>query len=151
MKPARLFYRRSFYRLLTILSGMAILTMSSVPNLPQPEIQASGQVFRLDYFFHFLVYFFPAITAVIWFSDRDGLITSRNYIILLLAGVLFGCIDEIHQIYIPGRRFNPMDLILNVAGFVSGAIFTYHWLIRHLLIRKNRFPRMRKNLFDQSI
>lgn len=151
MKPARLFYRRSFYRLLTILSGMAILTMSSVPNLPQPEIQTSGQVFRLDYFFHFLVYFFPAITAVIWLSDRDGHITGRKLIILLLAGVLFGCIDEIHQIYIPGRRFNPIDLIFNAAGFVSGAILTYHWLIRHLLIRKNRFPLVRKNLFDQSI
>ena len=150
MKPTPFLYRRSLYRLLTVLSGLAILIVSSVPNLPQPEMQTSGHVIRLDYFLHFLVYFFPAFTAVMWLSGRDGCIAHRKFVILLLAGVLFGCIDEIHQIYIPGRRFNPIDLIFNAVGFVSGAILTYHWLIRHLLIRKNRFPLMRKNLFGQS-
>ncbi len=151
MKSTRWLYRKKTYRLATIVAGVLIFAVSSIPNLPQPEVQTEITRYRLDYFFHFLIFFIPGFTAAIWLTERNGKMASKKMLILLFVGILFGLVDEVHQLFIPGRRFNPFDFLYNAAGFSAGVLLTYHWVVRHLVIRKNYFPLLRKKLFDQSV
>lgn len=77
--------------------------------------------FRFDYLEHFILY---AAIPVIYFLAKgaylDRVIKDRYYIILL--GILFSLLTEIQQYFIPTRSFNPVDLILNIAGFLVGLL-----------------------------
>ncbi len=144
-------YRRTFYRFATFGMAALILAVSSIPYLPQPELHLQNNYeLRLDYFFHFLVYFIPAVTAAIWLSGTHGRLTPSRLILILIAGVLFGAADELHQLFIPGRRFNPVDFMSNAMGFITGTLLTYFIFIRNFVVVNGRWPRFRKMLFPES-
>ena len=49
-------------------------------------------------------------------------------ILALIITVVFGAIDEIHQLYVPGRYAGLLDIILNAVGAVMGvAVFGLQW------------------------
>ncbi len=43
----------------------------------------------------------------------------------LLLGMLYGVTDEIHQLFVPGRKFDLMDMAADAAGVALG-----FWLLR---------------------
>ncbi|MDX2444862.1 MAG: hypothetical protein QNK30_13780, partial [Bacteroidales bacterium] len=47
-----------------------------------------------------------------------------------IAGILLGTADELHQLLIPSRRFNPVDLTYNCLGIISGVVFSNWYLTR---------------------
>ena len=56
---------------------------------------------------------------------------SKGIIVFsLLLGLLLGIADELHQIYIPSRRFNPVDMTYNCIGVITGVAFSYWYLNR---------------------
>jgi len=62
---------------------------------------------------------------------RQGDIHHSNLVIVLEMSELFVLSDKIHQLYVPGRTFQLMDLVLDLFGVVIG-------LILYAMIRKNR-------------
>ncbi|MFW5644467.1 MAG: VanZ family protein [Bacteroidota bacterium] len=109
------------------LTGVYILMSMSYSGSGQ-EQNESG--FRFDYLLHFLLY--AIIPILYFFAEGAGLkkIFKENYYLILL-GLLFAILTEIQQYYIPGRSFNPIDLGLNVTGFISG-IFLGRFLHRKI-------------------
>lgn len=109
------------------LAGIYILTSMTFSDAVK-EQNDSG--FRFDYLQHFLLY--AIIPVLYFFAEGAGLkkLFKDNYYLILL-GLLFAILTEIQQYYIPGRSFNPLDLGLNVAGFVCG-IFLGRFLYRKL-------------------
>jgi VanZ family protein len=49
--------------------------------------------------------------------------TSSKYLILTVCLMIFAFADEYHQKIIPGRTFNPKDLISNLTGIAVGLAF----------------------------
>lgn len=151
MKPEKLLSRRSTYRFIALTSVVAIFGISSIPNLPQPEIEYPGVwEIRLDYLFHFLVFFVPGFSVVLWLSDSSARMSKSRYGLILLVGIAFGLADELHQLYVPGRRFNPVDFILNAAGFTAGTLFARYWFIPKILFNKPFFRSIKKQLFPTA-
>lgn len=109
------------------LLGIYILTSITFSDSVK-EQNESG--FRFDYLEHFLLY--AIIPILYFFAEGAGLkkVFKDNYYLILL-GLLFAILTEIQQYYMPGRSYNPVDLGLNVAGFVSG-IFLGRFLYRKL-------------------
>lgn len=109
------------------LLGVFILT-SMTFSAAVKEQNESG--FRFDYLQHFILY--AIIPVLFYFAEGAGLrrIFKDEYYIFLL-GLLFTILTEIQQFYIPGRSFNPVDLGLNIAGFIGG-IFLGRYLHKKL-------------------
>ncbi len=115
----------AFYLWLTAIYILTSMTFSDSVK----EQNESG--FRFDYLQHFLLY--AIIPILYFFAEGAGLkkIFKDNYYLILL-GLLFAILTEIQQYYIPGRSFNPIDLGLNVSGFVGG-IFLGRFLYSKLV------------------
>ncbi len=112
---------------------IAIITMSSIPDIPTLKLHAAKKDIRLDYLIHFCEYGFLAFMAYLAFSGRD-FNPGAGRLILITAGlVLFAVADEMHQKFIPGRSYNPRDTVSNLLGITVALISC---LIIFRMIRK---------------
>lgn len=98
---------------------ITIFTLSCLPSIPAQQINIWNEPFRLDYLEHFLVFGGLAVLFTIWKSNENGTFNLKRYTfsIFLLFG--FASVSEMCQILIPGRSFNPLDLIYNILGLIS--------------------------------
>lgn len=118
-----IFLLRPFSKYLLIIWLITIAVMSSIPHLPEPKIHTGGIVIRLDYFIHFCEYGLLTFLTLLSFAGTDLTIRWKKYVLLALALMLFALADEFHQKLIPGRSFNPRDIMSNMTGIVAGIIF----------------------------
>lgn len=107
---------------------IALVLFTSISFSPEMQKQNEGG-FRFDYLEHYILY---AVIPILYTLARGAylkiLIKDRYYIILL--GILFSLLTEIQQHFISGRSFNPIDLILNLAGFLSGLLVVNYVFIK---------------------
>lgn len=91
-----------------------IFGASSVPGDRLPDIPVS--------FFtvHFFVYLVFGMLLLWWRSSIPGRSSARILIEAGLVGTIYGILDEIHQSFVPGRTSDPMDLVTDVAGLMTG-------------------------------
>ena len=80
---------------------------------------------QLMHFFEYAVLSFQVIRAVCQ--------TKPNYpkttLLVLILVMLFALSDEIHQIFVPGRTFQLLDLIIDFLGIIAG-IFLFNKIIK---------------------
>ncbi len=103
--------------LLLILWMIVIVILSIIPMNQETKIEIGGTPFRLDYLEHFGVFFILGFLYVL--SSKKDLPKYINKISIL---IIYAVITEIIQLFIPGRTFNPWDLIYNILGLVVGYI-----------------------------
>lgn len=99
-----------------------IIFFTLTPSNLKLAIQIKTQTLRLDYFFHFMVYFSLAILYVLWKADNYLKIKPILLIYFLLSALILSGLGEYAQTYIPGRTFNPIDFYSNTAGIILGVI-----------------------------
>ncbi len=102
---------------------VVILVISSIPYLKTPEIHSGKIVIRLDHLFHMLEYGVLAVLAFLSFIGKRFAPYKNNYLITTVLLVLFAIGDEFHQKLIPGRSFNPGDIMSNITGILAGLVF----------------------------
>ena len=115
----QLLQQKKLFKILFWLWGLTIFILSSLPNIPTQKINIWNEPFRLDYLEHFGVFAIWGTFFIIWKSNGDGIFAFRKCFWVIIGLITFACADEIHQIWIPGRTFNPLDLIYNVAGLIA--------------------------------
>lgn len=101
-----------------------IITISSIPDLPSPILITEDTTFRLDYWIHGIEYFFLVTFFLLWKGSKKARIGYLFALTTLIGGLLIASVDEYHQLWIPGRTFNPMDMYANYAGLLTGIIFS---------------------------
>ena len=106
---------RRFFLLFTISWAILIYLLSNQPGLDIPPLFA-GQ----DKIFHAIVFgllgFFLLGTrkpATRGYSDRDIIFT-------VLLVMLYGISDEVHQLFVPGRSADFLDVVADTAGGMLG-------------------------------
>lgn len=143
--------KKNNFRFFTIGWAVFIFILTTIPSLPQPDKPPEDiPGLRFDYLFHYLAFLVLGSLCVFWQTNKDIRIPIKKYLIVLLSGMLFTFLDEWHQVLIPGRSFNPVDFYLNAVGFLSGFLFTYHYFFRHLMVHRNRLPKLKQKLFGLS-
>jgi VanZ family protein len=128
-------FLRPFARYLLITWVIAILTVSSIPSIPVLKIHTGKSDIRLDYLIHFIEYGSLALLTYLSFAGKNFSISPLKYLILTVCLILFAAADETHQLFIPGRTFNPRDLISNIAGIAGGMILCI-WVFRKISLEK---------------
>jgi VanZ family protein len=116
-------FLRPFALYLLITWIAAIIVISSIPSIPVLKIHTEKADIRLDYLIHFLEYGSLAFLTYLSFSGKDFNMSYFKYLILTVCLILFAAVDEFHQVIIPGRTFNPKDLISNIVGIAGGLVF----------------------------
>jgi len=114
---------RPYAKYLLITWVIAIAALSSSPSIPSLKIHTEKTDIRLDYLIHFLEYASLAFLTYLAFAGKDFTIPAVRYLLLTSCLIIFAIADESHQILIPGRTFNPKDLLSNVAGITGGLVF----------------------------
>ena len=102
--------------------ALVILALGSIPSLTPPID------LPLDKLGHFAM--FAVLGALLaWGLHRARVRASLAW--PLIAGVLVGAIDELHQRSVPGRSSDVADFIADFAGCALAL-----WLTHHLLERR---------------
>ncbi|MFC1732624.1 VanZ family protein [candidate division KSB1 bacterium] len=116
-----------------------IITIAFIPNLTSGGRDRSiqwGFEIRLDYIAHFLLYFIFAFLFICWKVDKNWKVDTWLLLGFIFGGLILGIVDEFHQKIIPGRTFNPKDMMYNTLGLAVGVILCYYVLIRKVLVSK---------------
>ena len=107
--------RKTFikYQAPAIFWMLAIFIQSSMSRLPVPDLG-----FRLqDKVIHAVVYAILAVLLLRAFKNWRG--AAEKYIIFTLwTGSLYGVSDEIHQLFVPGRSADLLDVAADILGIV---------------------------------
>ena len=96
-----------------LLYSALILICSSIPRVP-------GTQYFPDKLLHFVEY--SIYTFLLWWGlTRRGLsrLTLQRIGLVLLAGSLYGAVDELYQSFVPGRSSSIRDWYADVAGTVA--------------------------------
>ena len=72
---------------------------------------------------HALYFFVTGLLAVRATRFGESWSRAKTAVFLLLAAVLWGCSDEIHQSYTPGRSVEIGDVLADVAGMALAVAF----------------------------
>jgi VanZ family protein len=91
---------------------------------------------------HFIEYGALAFTFVLHFWIRN--MKSRRFFLLsILFTAFYAATDEFHQLFVPGRSGEFMDVLIDSSGAAAGAFFFY--LITLIFFRKKRSQKIKSN------
>jgi len=111
---------------LPLLGWVAVmLYCTSVPD-PYAPLKTQGTTLSnvLGHLFGFVVL---TILALRWWRFRTGEWTRRRVLQAVGFCLLYALLDELHQIPIPGRSFDVLDLLVDAVGVVVGTVLTHAW------------------------
>jgi len=70
--------------------------------------------------YHFFAFFFLTIFLLITITKGE-----IKYLIIflgILIAVFYGFLDEVHQLFVPGRMFSLYDILLNTTGILFASL-----------------------------
>lgn len=105
-----------------------IFIVSSIPYLSVPGFKFEIILFRSDYILHWFQYTVLISLFVVWRSKIKSEFNRKIGFSALLLGIILASIDETHQIFIPGRHFNPIDMVYNYFGVFTGIFIAFLWI-----------------------
>ena len=80
-----------------------------------------GVGLELFHFFQFgILYVFLALACL-----RFGKFTKRMEIVLITVSMIYGLVDEIHQMYVPFRSFSIADLLKDWIGVIVASLIIH--------------------------
>lgn len=106
-----------------------IFVLSAQPHLPNlapglPGVEEIGG--------HLLAY--GVLAVLLWWALRGtGTRTPATW--ALLAALLYGATDELHQHFVPGRTATVEDLLVDLIGASLGLLLVNGWRLRRLRAR----------------
>lgn len=115
---------------------IALLVLSIIPNFSPESIKIENKGFlRTDYIQHFLV--FLVLPIFYFFSGQRTFLNRflKSHGSLIFAGIIYASFTELIQLLVPGRTFNPVDLLLNVSGLITGVLLGWlGWKYKNSLL-----------------
>ncbi|HQR46079.1 MAG TPA: VanZ family protein [Thermoanaerobaculia bacterium] len=99
--------------------------LSSQSRLPDPGFSFAG----LDKLEHAGYLFLTGLLAVRAARFGEGWSRRRTASVLLLAALVWGSLDELHQSFVPMRSVEFADVLADTAGVVLAVIFG-EWILR---------------------
>lgn len=105
--------------------AILILTVSSIPHLPP----LTDKIKIGDKIAHFLEYFvFGALVARMLRQMNKS--TLQILLLTSITGAIYGILDELHQLFIPGRTTDPLDITADTLGAILASLIYIWWQSR---------------------
>jgi VanZ family protein len=116
----------------TTFFGWAIV-LFIISVMPSTGLKAEGSKdgdFRWDYPLHFIVFMIFAILYGYWRKNVKVSHIKKEITWFLFAGSLYAGLTESVQLFVAGRSFNPVDMLLNVLGVLTGTLLAYLFIFK---------------------
>lgn len=103
-----------------------LLMLTSLPSSSLPDIDIS------DKWEHFLAYAVLTIllTSALLVQEKSMYLKKSAFILAVLFAALYGLLDELHQMLIPGRNCSLLDWIADFTGALIGSIIVFYFYRR---------------------
>jgi VanZ family protein len=100
---------------------LVLLAATSIPTTVVPAITF------LDKVVHFAAYFGLGIliNLTLLFQNKYQGLKRNSYLSTVLIGTFYGTLDELHQLFIPGRVGDIFDVAADVTGLAVAVICVY--------------------------
>ena len=98
---------------IVILIAIEIFFFSSLPGVA--GVGGNPWIARA---YHFIVFFLFSFFVLIAIKGKKKIKASYIFAVLLIS-VLYALLDEFHQIFVPGRDANIVDILTDTLGIVS--------------------------------
>ena len=84
---------------------------------------------------HFIAYCVLAflLTLTLYFQKRSSLLSSHAYLFTFIFTLAYGAIDELHQLFVPGRYCDFYDWLTDSFGGLMGVGLVYLFLKNRLV------------------
>jgi VanZ family protein len=105
-----------------------MLYFSSAPQ-PYPTL-GDVDLTPVDVFGHLIGFVVFTLLLLRWWRFRAGELTLTHLLQALAIGLAYALLDELHQIPIPGRSFQWLDLLTDAGGVALG--LTLHFALPRL-------------------
>ncbi len=111
-----------------------------LPEGTEPETAAGWGMFLLRKGAHFFVFTVLGILFCTTICQYPGATPLQKVGLPLALGILYACIDELHQYFVPGRACQIRDVCIDTCGVLCGILLTLglRWLIRRSRQRRRR-------------
>lgn len=112
-----------------------------ITTLPTDKVP---QLFdNLDKLEHFIAYAVLSylLTLTLYFQKRSKLLSLKAYFFSMLFILLYAAVDELHQLFVPGRYCDFYDWCADSIGGLIGILFVYLFLRRQINISMNSVTR----------
>ncbi len=112
------------YQLPLILWLLVIFALSAIPTLPVVKFPISP-----DKIVHAGIYFVLCMLSrrAFYYQSRWTWLRDHSLLAAMVFAVLYGILDEVHQLYVPGRWADVYDALADAVGaasFVSWSLWT---------------------------
>lgn len=109
----------TYYWLPLILYAGLIFTLSSFP-LPPPKVEIPF----IDKFIHLVEY--GILGFLFYRALKVSKLSSRVFLLTVIFSILYALSDELHQLFVPGRKFDLWDLAADSLGVILVALYLKH-------------------------
>lgn len=120
-------HKRKFIYIPLASYWLLIFVLTSIPGKSLPKVFL-GLTDKAKHFGAYLLLSF-LLNLALHFQKKYKFLTKYSAISTLLIVSLYGILDEIHQIFIPGRYFELFDFLADVLGAIFGILIS-HWIIQ---------------------
>ncbi len=107
-----------------VLYWLALITATSLPSNDIPNIKLND---KIEHFLAYLILGFLFNLAVL-VQDKFKLLREKAYFSTIILLSFYAIIDELHQIFIPGRECSFLDWGADTIGIILGVLTTYYLL-----------------------
>jgi VanZ family protein len=101
---------------------LTVFTLCVIPDVPTPKVDRGGEILRLDYLIHFVLFL---VGGFLFFHWKQATKIKIRFFVLVFLGWLYAGLCEAVQLYVPGRTYNPIDLFYNILGLSVGFLFAF--------------------------
>jgi VanZ family protein len=119
-----------FYRIGFLLYVLLLIWVYLNPSMGITSVEVSNKSYRVDYFLHGFAFFILPIVAYLANGERER--PFLWYAFIVFSVILALSIEFIQQL-VPGRVFNPLDLLSNIIGLIIG--FTLVLIYRRIRMK----------------
>jgi VanZ family protein len=118
-----------FYSILLLIAAI----IPSFGKLNNQKVHFISEL-KLDYLIHFLAYLSYFLLIILFDFCWKVKISFSFFVKISVVLFIFSIFTELIQLFLTYRTFNPMDLLSNLGGVVSGIIV---YIGYYMYIRKN--------------
>lgn len=103
-----------------------LFTATSLPLERLPSIGLNDKIN------HFIAYFILAVLVnlALIYQRRSRFLFKKAPLVAIIIGLLYGAVDELHQIFVPGRFADTLDWMADGLGTVVGVLVVYYLINR---------------------
>ncbi|MGE5402208.1 MAG: VanZ family protein [Ignavibacteriales bacterium] len=93
-------------------------------TLPGKDVPSLGISDKIE---HFTAYMILSVLLCFtyMFQRRFSILYLRPFLMTIVTVTLYGAMDEIHQLFVPGRSCDPLDLAADVTGATLGLLIVF--------------------------